>query len=403
MLGLSHSSPNLTLSHTPWLCVCFPTLFCIDTHNYLDTCIGLWEFLSVSSRFGLVGQSACTPAHRGWSKQGSCYQQRTKSNLCACLTSMSARLVWQSPLTTHRTSFSMFIDGVGRGGGSCTFFCCSLTHLHVPCFFFFFLAQATIICVSTLCLFMCVIVVCRLLSLLVPSTSTDQELQHLRNSLPDSVKVQRVEERLSALGNVIACNDYVALVHPDLDKETEEIIMDTLQVEVFRQTIADNVLVGSYCALSNTGGIVSLDILNKEKKERKEKHSCCNYTFHLGYQWHVLYLFLPDMFAFADYFYGTYSAVCCMSCHFQVHPHTSVQDQDELSSLLQIPLVAGTVNRGSDVIGAGMVVNDWVSVCGMDTTSTELAVVEEIFKLHDSHQAGAGFMEMRDSLMEGFM
>eukprot|EP00049_Salpingoeca_infusionum_P006609 m.109165 g.109165 ORF g.109165 m.109165 type:complete len:247 (-) comp13366_c1_seq3:234-974(-) len=177
--------------------------------------------------------------------------------------------------------------------------------------------------------------------LLVPSTSTDQELQHLRNSLPDSVKVQRVEERLSALGNVIACNDYVALVHPDLDKETEEIIMDTLQVEVFRQTIADNVLVGSYCALSNTGGIV--------------------------------------------------------------HPHTSVQDQDELSSLLQIPLVAGTVNRGSDVIGAGMVVNDWVSVCGMDTTSTELAVVEEIFKLHDSHQAGAGFMEMRDSLMEGFM
>lgn len=44
------------------------------------------------------------------------------------------------------------------------------------------------------------------------------ELQHLRNSLPDAVKVQRVEERLSALGNVIACNDYVALVHPDLDK-----------------------------------------------------------------------------------------------------------------------------------------------------------------------------------------
>lgn len=54
--------------------------------------------------------------------------------------------------------------------------------------------------------------------LLVPSGTSDVELQHLRNSLPDSVKVQRVEERLSALGNVIACNDYVALVHPDLDK-----------------------------------------------------------------------------------------------------------------------------------------------------------------------------------------
>ena len=183
-------------------------------------------------------------------------------------------------------------------------------------------------------------------------------MQHLRNSLPDSVKIQRVEERLSALGNVIACNDYVALVHPDLDKETEEVLMDTLNVEVFRHTIAGSVLTGSYCAFSNQGGLV--------------------------------------------------------------HPKTTVADQDELSSLLQVPLVvstlflffmrinflfnfflqAGTVNRGSDVIAAGVVVNDWSAFCGFDTTATEISVVENVFRLHEANQPGVIATQMRESLIE---
>jgi len=152
--------------------------------------------------------------------------------------------------------------------------------------------------------------------------------------------IQRVEERLSALGNVVACNDYVALIHPDVDRETEDIISDVLGVEVFRQTVAGQALVGSYSIFSNQGGMV--------------------------------------------------------------HPRTTIDDIEELSSLLQVPLVAGTVNRGSDVLGAGMVVNDWTSFCGLDTTSTEISVIESIFKL-GVKTGGAGnaiVQDMRSSLID---
>ncbi|URD84848.1 hypothetical protein MUK42_02044 [Musa troglodytarum] len=142
------------------------------------------------------------------------------------------------------------------------------------------------------------------------------ELQHLRNSLPDQ-------------------GDVIKRYETSLD--TEELIADVLGVEVFRQTVAGNILVGSYCAFSNRGGLV--------------------------------------------------------------HPHTSIEDLDELSTLLQVPLVAGTVNRGSEVIAAGMTVNDWTAFCGSDTTATELSVIESVFKLREA-QPSSIVDEMRKSLID---
>ncbi|EIJ89324.1 translation initiation factor 6 [Nematocida parisii] len=154
--------------------------------------------------------------------------------------------------------------------------------------------------------------------LLVSSSTTDQELQHIRNSLPDKIRVRRIEERLNALGNIILANDNSALIHPDVSPETVELVSDVLGVDLFKYALAENGLVGSYAVMNNTSMLVS--------------------------------------------------------------SKTTPEEVSELSDLLNVKVLPGTVNKGSDVIGSGVLINDFACFVGSKTTSTEIVVIDGLFK-----------------------
>ena len=174
--------------------------------------------------------------------------------------------------------------------------------------------------------------------LLVPLTTSDSELKQIEDSLPDGVVVERIEEKFSALGNVISCNDKIALIHPELDNETIEIIQDVLGVEVFPTLIAKESLVGSYSVFTNKGGIVS--------------------------------------------------------------PLCTVEEVEELSGQLGITIETASVNRGSNLVSAGCCVNDSSLFCGWETTALEIANLTRIFKIDDTTKDVDDILNVDESLMD---
>lgn len=156
--------------------------------------------------------------------------------------------------------------------------------------------------------------------LLVPASTTDEEMFHIRSNLPNGVKLATVKDTLTALGNCILCNDSIALIHPDMSAETEEIIEQTLQVRTVRCQIANSPLVGSFAILTNKAAMV--------------------------------------------------------------HPSCSVQEIAELTRILSVPVCGGTVTRGSGLVGAGLVASDEVAIVGESSTGNEISIVDAVFGLN---------------------
>jgi translation initiation factor 6 len=150
--------------------------------------------------------------------------------------------------------------------------------------------------------------------LLIPYTANDDELTALK-AYPD-IRVDWIDDRMTALGNIILANDKGAICHPDFDETARKKISDVLDVEVVPGTVARLPTVGSNTAVTNRGAVV--------------------------------------------------------------HPMATTEEIDQISQLLKVHVEVGTVNRGSPYTSLGVMANQDCMIAGSETTGVELAHISQV-------------------------
>ncbi len=84
----------------------------------------------------------------------------------------------------------------------------------------------------------------------------DRELKFLRDN---DVNVETIPGKYTAVGNIIAVNDYGAIASSNLEKKAIKAIEDTLDVPVELTSIADSNILGSLSIVTNKGFLVHRD------------------------------------------------------------------------------------------------------------------------------------------------
>ena len=137
-----------------------------------------------------------------------------------------------------------------------------------------------------------------------------RELQKLTG-----VKVETLPDRLNAVGNIVLANDSASLVHPELSDRAIETISRTLNVAVYRGTIAGIKNVGMAGVVTNKGLLV--------------------------------------------------------------HPRVTSSEREILEKIFELPVSIGTTNFGTQMLGSGILANSNGYLAGSETTGPELGRIEE--------------------------
>ena len=109
-------------------------------------------------------------------------------------------------------------------------------------------------------------------AVLVPDILEAKELKNLKEQIKKiskDITVTVIETRHTALGNLIICNDKVALISPLLETHADE-ISEALKVPVSVLSIMDIPIIGSICIATDKGFLVNMHI-EKDDFEQLEK------------------------------------------------------------------------------------------------------------------------------------
>lgn len=90
--------------------------------------------------------------------------------------------------------------------------------------------------------------------ILLPKTSSPEEIAHLRKCTDLNVKI--LDTKYNALGNLICVNDKGGVISPIIEKEFIKEIEDVLDIEVIQKKVAGYHQVGAVMGANNLGGII---------------------------------------------------------------------------------------------------------------------------------------------------
>lgn len=142
----------------------------------------------------------------------------------------------------------------------------------------------------------------------------DREIEAIRDT---GVEVERIPDRLTAVGNIMVANDSGAIVNPLLSDKAVELVSQVLDVGVVKGSIANFKIPGAVAVATNKGVLL--------------------------------------------------------------HPAANQDDIELVEKTLKAPADVGTVNNGTQLVGACTVATSNGVLVSSNTTGPELARIEETF------------------------